>query len=365
MKLYEYEGKKLFQKYGINTPKGWLQNDLPKTINYPVIAKAQVLTGGRGKLGGIKKVDNEFEMKTTTSNLLEMTIKDEKVANIYVEEMVSYEKEYYISIVIDRNQKAPVLIVSDQGGVDIEEVPKEKILFIPINPLIGLQPYIIRKVELFFQDKTHFISDLIEKMWRLFKEEQAELIEINPLFVLDDGNYIAGDAKVIIDSSASRENDPTIINRNSDSFEAICAKLNTVGVELDGDVAIITSGAGLGMATFDMVSNSNLTVRSLVDLGGHAIHDVEIANRLIDEIKLLQPKAFLFNFYFQVASCFVLAQAIENRLADSNIPVIVRLKGKDEEKAISILSKYNNIFTTDSIQEAIKQISNKVREVTL
>lgn len=365
MKLYEYEGKKLFQQYGIKTAKGWLLNDLPGKIVYPVMAKTQVLTGGRGKLGGIQKVNNETELKSTAKKLLAMKIKEEKVKNVYVEEMVSYQKEYYISIVIDRNQKAPVLIVSDQGGVNIEEVPKEKVLFIPINPLMGLQPYMIRKVELFFNNKVPFISDLIEKIWQMFKEEQAELIEINPLFVLDDGDYIAGDAKVILDSSVSRTKNPTIINRTKDSFEAKCAELNTVGVELDGEIAVITSGAGLGMATFDMVLSNGLTVRSLVDLGGHAIHDVEIANQLIDEIKKLQPKAFLFNFYFQVASCLVLAKAIENGLGDSDFPVIIRLKGQDEEEVISILSKYKNIITTDSIQEAIKQTSNIVREVTL
>lgn len=365
MKLYEFEGKKLFQKYGIKTANGWLLNELPKNVHYPLIAKAQVLTGGRGKLGGIKKIHNELEMKIITSNLLNMTIKDEKVANVYLEEIVSYEKEYYISIVIDRNQKGPVLIVSKQGGVDIEDVPKENILFIPINPLIGLQPYMIRKVELYFDDKALFIKELIENMWLMFKEEQAELIEINPLFLLEDENYIAGDAKVILDGSINRKNNPLVLYRNKDSFEAKCAELHTVGVELDGEVAVITSGAGLGMATFDMVSNSGLTVRALVDLGGHAIHDVDIASRLINEIIQLKPKAILFNFYFQVASCFVLAQAIEDKLGESDIPVVVRLQGKDEDKAIAKLSKYKNIHTTNSIEEAVKQITNSVREVTL
>lgn len=365
MKLYEYEGKSIFRQYGIKTAKGWLLHNLPNNIHFPVIAKTQVLTGGRGKLGGIQKVSNESELKTISNNLLNMTIKDEKVADVYIEEIVSYEKEFYISIAIDRNKKAPVLIVSDEGGVDIEEVPKEKILLLPINPLIGLQPYMIRKVELFFNDKFHFVSDLLEKMWRMFKEEQAELIEINPLFIQEEGNYIAGDAKVILDSSANRRSVPIMIERNNDSFEAKCSVLNTVGVELEGDIAVITSGAGLGMATFDLVSNSDLSVRALVDLGGHAIHDIEIANRLIDEIKMLQPKAFLFNFYFQVASCLVLAQAIENQLGNSDIPVIVRLKGQDEEQAVSILSKYSHIFATDKIQEAVRQISKTVREVTL
>ncbi|MEI3613270.1 ATP-grasp domain-containing protein [Pseudogracilibacillus sp. SO30301A] len=363
MKLYEFEGKKLFYKYGINTAKGWLLNDLPEESSFPLIVKTQVLTGGRGKLGGIQKVQTKNELERQAENLAKMTIKDEKVAALYVEEMVDFKQEYYVSIVIDRNKKSPVLIVSDQGGVNIEDVPKDNILFIPINPLLGLQLYMIRKVEMFLNNKDPFISELIQNIWTMFMREQAELIEINPLFILEDG-YVAGDAKVILDGSANRSSDPTLIKRNKDNYEAKCAALNTVGVELDGEVALITSGAGLGMATFDMVSSNDLTVKTLVDLGGHAIHDEEIAKNLITEIRSLQPKAFLFNFYFQVASSLVLAKAIEKQLGNTDIPIVIRLKGQDEEEAAAILSKYENIHITDKIKTACTLTRNLVRGVT-
>lgn len=364
MKLYEFEGKKLFNEYGINTANGWLLNELPEEITFPLIVKTQVLTGGRGKLGGIQKAKDKNELETKAEKLSKMTIKGEEVAALYVEEIVNFKQEYYISLVIDRNKKSPVLIISEQGGVNIEDVPKDKILFIPINPLLGLQPYMIRKVEMFLNNKNPYISELIQNIWTMFKKEQAELIEINPLFIKEDG-YVAGDAKVILDGSANRSTDPTHINRDQNNYEAKCAALHTVGVELDGEVAIITSGAGLGMATFDMVSSNDLSVRTLVDLGGHAIHDEEIAENLIAEISSLRPKAFLFNFYFQVASCLVLAKAIAKQLGNRDIPVVIRLKGQDEEEAAAILSKYENIYITDKIKTACTLTRNLVRGVTI
>jgi len=352
MKLYEYEGKKLFQQYKINIPAGWLLPDVPKAVTYPLIAKTQVLSGGRGKLGGIQKVHNQKELTSKANRLLSMTIHDEEVADVYVEELIIFKEEYYISIVIDRNIKSPVLIVSAEGGVNIEEVSKDKILFVPINPLVGLQPYMIRNIEMFLKTKSRHLEDVINKVWTMFVKEQAELIEINPLFILENGDYTAGDSKVILDSNGIRRSKPILIKRDIDNYESKCAALNTVGVELEGEVAIVTSGAGLGMATFDLISSNDLSVRTLVDLGGHAIHDIEVAKELIQEIRKLNPRIFFFNFYFQVASCLNLATAIVDELGNTDIPVVIRIKGQDEAKALKLLGKYQNIYTTDSIKIA-------------
>lgn len=363
MNLYEYEGKALLKQYNIQTATGWLLDDVPENITFPVMLKAQVLTGGRGKLGGIRKVNTLEELKKHAREILSMKIKDEVVTDVYVEEMVQFKKEYYISIVIDRNYKSPVLIVSSEGGVDIEEVEKDKILVVPINPLLGLQDYMVKKVEMFLNTKETFISEVIHRLWDMFKKEQADLVEINPLFILNDNEYVAGDAKVSIDDSANRPTFPTLIKRDIDSFEAKCLELGTVGVELDGDVSVITSGAGLGMATFDLVSANNVTINSLVDLGGHVIHDEEAASKLMNEIKSLKPKALLFNFYFQVASCLVLAKAIENEFSETNIPVIIRLRGQDEAEATELLSPYSNIIVTDNIDSACHITADALKEV--
>jgi succinyl-CoA synthetase beta subunit len=361
MKLYEYEGKKLFDRYGIPIAKGWLWNEVPDNAAYPLIAKVQVLTGGRGKQGGIQKITDSSDLKVKTRSLFKKDIKGEKVVHVYVEEAINYRQEIYFSIVIDRNKKCPVLIVSGNGGVNIEDVPKEEVLFIPINPLIGLQAFMIRKVSLFLGMDHQTISPIIEKTWRLFKDEQAELVEINPLFIVTDGTCVAGDSKVILDGHVQRDVNPAIFSRNKDDFESKCAKLGTVGVELDGDIAVVTSGAGLGMATYDLVCSKGNKVRTLVDLGGHVIHDIPAATALIKEIKILSPKGILFNFFFQVASCTVLATAIKEELGNTSYPVVVRLKGKDEEEALKILNHLPNVFTTQSLNDACSEIGPRVK----
>ncbi|WP_221566679.1 ATP-grasp domain-containing protein [Alkalihalobacillus sp. TS-13] len=350
MKLYEYEGKELFKKYNIPVPVGELLSTNPLTLNYPMIAKAQVLTGGRGKAGGIKEVKNEREFKRITQELIGMKIKEETVTHIYLEEKISYQEEFYLSIIIDRNKKCPVLIVSRQGGVDIENVPDEEILFININPLIGLQTYMIRKASLFLNVNYDLLSDLLLKLWDLYKKEQAELVEINPLFFEGKNQFIAGDAKVILETKHNEL--PLKLGRNSKTFESRCEELGASGVELNGEVAVITSGAGLGMATFDIVSSKKGTVRAVVDLGGHVIHDILKAQSLIKEIKKLKPKIYLFNFYFQLASCKILSLAIAKELGNSSIPVIVRLKGQDEDHSKKILSPFNNIVLADNLEHA-------------
>src|SRR5699024_8454078 len=181
----------------------------------------------------------------------------------------------------------------------------------------------IRNVKIFLNEEFPKLEELLYKMWDMFVQEQATLVEINPLFLLQKGDYVAGDAKITLDSDGKRQESPIKIKRGyNDSFESKCAALDTVGVELDGKVATVTSGAGLGMATFDLISSKGISVRSLIDLGGHVIHDKFAAIELIKETKKLKPEAFLFNFYFQVASCLVIAEAIAEELGDDNIPTV-------------------------------------------
>src|SRR5699024_9127586 len=247
MDLFEYEGKRIFHKYGIHIPTGYLGDYLPNNISFPAVVKAQVLTGGRGKMGGIKKVNSLSELKNNKKQILEMDMNGEKVSEVYIEEAVDYKKELYLSIVMDRNIKSPTLIVGKSGGVDIESAPKDSILHMPINPLIGLQPYTIRNVKIFLNEEFPKLEELLYKMLDMFVQEQATLVEINPLFLLQKGDYVAGDAKITLDSDGKRQESPIKIKRGyNDSFESKCAALDTVGVELDGKVATVTSGAGLG-----------------------------------------------------------------------------------------------------------------------
>ncbi|MEW9672878.1 ATP-grasp domain-containing protein [Ammoniphilus sp. 3BR4] len=359
MKLFEYEGKELFKAYGIPVSNGWLWDDCPSELSFPVIAKAQVLTGGRGKAGGIITIPNHNAFESIVNRIRNLEIKGERVSHIYIEEIANYQKEFYLSIIIDRNQKCPVILASADGGVDIEEVEAEKILSVSIHPLLGLQPYMIRRVAQFLKMDLVKIQPLLTSLWNMFVQEHATLVEINPLFLLETGELCAGDAKVIIDDHAEQDHHAALLPRMKDGFEAKCLELGAVGVDLDGDIAVITSGAGLGMATFDLVSHNQGTVRTLVDLGGHVIHDISSAETLIQHIKELRPKAFLFNFYFQVASCNVLATAIAKVLGNTDFPVVVRLKGKDEDLALLSMSHFQNIYTTDKLVDACQKVVEK------
>ncbi|WP_144513830.1 ATP-grasp domain-containing protein [Bacillus sp. FJAT-22090] len=359
MKLFEYEGKQLLRKYGIPVPEGFLSKELPVDIQYPLIAKVQVLTGGRGKLGGIVKVDEPSQYENTVDKLQSMTLKGENVAEVYMETPVDFESEIYVSLSIDRNRKIPVLLISKFGGVDIEVVNKENLLLLPINPLIGLQPYMLKQAALFTGLNDSKLSDLLTKVWKVFKEREASLVEINPLFLMSNGDFIAGDAKIILDNEVN-VSDLRLLERSMNEFEGKCLALNTVGVLLEGDTAVITSGAGLGMATFDMLSESGHDILALVDLGGHVIHDEIGAQGLLGELKKLKPRRYFFNFYFQVASCSVLANAIAKELGNEQAEIVIRMNGRDYESARKVLEQYNNILVTKSLPEAKKLLDIKV-----
>ncbi|MBD1381512.1 ATP-grasp domain-containing protein [Metabacillus arenae] len=360
MKLFECEGKKLFEKYDIAIANGWLWNEVSADAVYPLIAKSQVLTGGRGKAGAIVKVNDRSQLEQTVTTLLNKEVRGHKVSHVYLEEKIDYEKELYLAIIIDRNRKAPVLIASNKGGIDIENVPDQDLLTIPVNPLIGIQPFMMRKVAAFLKLESDKISAIISKIWNVFNGEKAELVEINPLFMKSNGELIAGDAKVILDSHEKRVSFPDFLPRASGGFEERCSKLGAVGVELDGDIVVITSGAGLGMATFDLVCSKNKTVRALVDLGGHVIHDIEAAEKLIEEVKKLNPKGIFFNFYFQVASCKVMATAIASKLGGGPFPVVVRMRGIEEAESATMLSQYSNIYSTQDLQTACEIITKEL-----
>ncbi|WP_257350705.1 ATP-grasp domain-containing protein [Pseudalkalibacillus decolorationis] len=362
MKLFEYEGKQLFKAYDIPVANGWLAANYPNDLNKPVIAKAQVLTGGRGKQGGIIAVNDIKSLASALKTIYEKTFNGEMATDIYIEEQIDFTKEFYLSIIIDRNLKSPLLIVSYEGGVNIEEVPHDKLLKIPINPLLGLQSYMINKISTLLMIAPEKVEGIVSNLWNLFKMEQASLVEINPLFLTKDGDLIAGDAKIIVDEAADTPTNVNLLPRKVNSFEQNISNLGAVGVEMDGDISIVTSGAGLGLATLDLVRSKDGTARALIDLGGHVIHDVNLARELIVELKKLGSKKFYFNFYFQVAECSTLAEAIAKELGGTHYPVVVRLKGKKEKIARQLLSEYSNVYVTDSLEDACISISKGVCE---
>lgn len=360
MKLFEVEGKQILKKYGISTPDGWLVEELPGDVQFPLIGKVQVLSGGRGKAGGVKIIPRKDVLESVTSPLYELIVNGEQVREVYLEKPVDYEKEIYLSLLMDRTRKSPVIIASQEGGVDIEETPAEKVLVIPINPLIGLQPYMVHKLSFFLKLEHNKVTQLVNGLWKMFVEEQAELVEINPLFADRNGELIAGDAKIVLSGNAAP--DQLLFDRDTDSFEASCEKLQVGCVSMGGDISIVASGAGLGMATLDIITHEGGSVHSLIDLQGHIIHQSEESKLLIREILKQTPKSFFFNFYFQVASCRVLSEAIASELGGKDIPVIVRMKGNDLQEARDLLAQYPNIKVTENLQDACDSMLQLAKE---
>lgn len=366
MKLFEFEGKKLLEEYKIKTPKGklFLFNDSEKfkyDPEYPVI-KLQVLSGGRGKQGGIKICDSEEEFLRNLENMKKIKINDEVGVGVYCEEKIKFRKEYYLSFTLDRNLKTPILIVSEHGGVDIESVDKEDIYIININPFIGLEKWIITRVSEIIQVEYSKVNEMLENLYKLFKDTKSSLLEINPLFETQEGHLIAGDSKIILEGETPSLLKGKFIKRNNQSFEELCLNIGAVGVQVDeGEIAVITSGAGLGMASYDLLLKNNKSVAVLVDLGGHVIHNIKDAEKLILSLVDMGIKKFFFNYYFQVASSKNMSKAIASTLNNQNFNTIVRVKGKDQEESFKILDGIHNLKCTDDLEDAINIIDREWR----
>ncbi len=299
MKLKEYEGKELFKKYGINIPKGKV---ISKVEDIEGIAKAQVLSGKRKKNGLILE-SNEENLKKLFENCDE----------VLVEEKLKIEKEYYLALSIDRELKDVVVLFSKEGGIDIED--SSKIEKIPINEFKGNE-----------------FSPIVDRMYRLMKEENAILVEINPLGRVNN-NLIALDSKIILDDEVN------------EGFNY---------VELDGDIGIIGNGAGLVMATLDAVKHFNGKAANFLDLGGGA--DKERMEKAVSKVLEKNVKVIFINIFGGITRC----DEIANGLIEMNVkvPIIVRMIGTNEEEGKRILNDYG-IEVYDSLEEGARKAVEK------
>ncbi|MCL5408029.1 MAG: ADP-forming succinate--CoA ligase subunit beta, partial [Candidatus Thermoplasmatota archaeon] len=257
MNLYEYQAKELFKKYGVPIPSGRhvvSKADL-QWDKFPVVIKAQVLTGGRGKAGGIKFANDSKELLEKGEEILAMSIKGLKVRSLLLEEKLNIEKEYYLSITLDRSTKRPIVIASTSGGVESEDVPDSKIVKYWIDPTLSYSQFIGREVSFklgLSPEESKQFQDILSKIYALYEGYDCELVEINPLVVLKDGKIIAGDAKVIVDSdSLFRHKDLSENPAERTELEELAYKRGYALVELGGDIGVIANGAGLTMATLD------------------------------------------------------------------------------------------------------------------
>jgi succinyl-CoA synthetase beta subunit len=384
MNVHEYQAKQLFREYGVAVPKGIMCTaedsirDATKELGGDRwVVKAQVHAGGRGKGGGVRVVDSVEEAEKAAKEILEMKLvtaqtgaEGRTVRKVLVEEGVAIQKELYLSMLVDRASNAPVIICSEAGGMDIEEVAAktpEKVHRETVDPYLGLRAYQTRRIAQALGLKGQTIrqaAKMLASLYRLFGEKDASLVEINPLVVTESGDLIALDAKLQFDDNAMFRHEEILALRDveeEDPLEAEAGELNLSYIRLDGNIGCMVNGAGLAMATMDLIQYVGGTPANFLDVGGGAsASTVEKAFRII----LADPrvKAILINIFGGIVRCDRVAQGVVEAASkvDLKVPVVVRLEGTNAEEARTILEGSNIDF---SVAGTLREAGEKVVSV--
>ncbi len=367
MKLHEYQSKRIFADYGMPIPQGDMATTsdearhIADRLGGRVVVKAQVLVGGRGKAGGIRLAADPTEAELVAGEILGMDIKGLTVRKVLVDQAVEIAQEIYLGIVIDRAAKRPVMMASAEGGVDIEEVARtasEKIGKVTIDPFLGLRDYQARTLALSIGLKNALERDFIHiarALYRVFVKSDASLAEINPLVVTYDGKLLAVDGKMLLDDNALFRHKDLAELRDlieEDPYEQEARLHGLSYVKLEGEIGCMVNGAGLAMATMDIVKLYGGAPANFLDIGGGAKADkVAAALRIIlaDE----KVKAVLFNIFGGITRCDEVASGILEALAEvkTEVPMVARLVGTNEEEGRRILAEAQMI-TAASLAEA-------------
>jgi succinyl-CoA synthetase beta subunit len=373
MKLFEYESKSLAQNLGINTPRGGPAStpdearDIHKRIGGEVVIKAQVLVAGRGKAGGIKFGSKPEETRDRASEILSMTIKGEKVKKVLVEQKLNIKKELFGSIVLDRANKCQTVLASDQGGIDIEDVAKqspEKILHHRLDPVFGMRGYDARQVGLklgYTGQRLNSLTDLLSNLYRLSVIYDAELVESNPLVETNEGKFVTADLRLIVDDNSLFRH-PEFQERAKEvsgevtPLEAKARENGLAFVELDGDIGIMGNGAGLVMATLDMVNHYGGKPANFCDVGGGAN-----AEHVATALQIIQgdPKVtrIFVNILAGITRCDEVAKGIVDvkKVVGLKKPLVVRMQGTNFEEGKKILNSIG-ITTLEKMDEAAQLV---------
>ncbi len=362
MKLFEYRGKELFKQYGIEVPNGKLvknTNDF-SDLHYPFVLKAQVPIGGRGKAGGIKIAKNPKEAQEHFKHIMGMDIRGFTVHKVLAEEKVDIAKELYLSISLDRTKRMPLFMLSAEGGMDIESVPDEKIYKEWVNPLIGLQPFNIRNLLQHIPlntEENKALGTVISKIYKLFRDYDCELVEINPLIIKTQGGVMALDSKVIINDDAMyRHPDITPEHVELTTLEKDAKEKGIAFIQLEGNIGVIANGAGLTMATLDALTHYDGKGGVFLDLGG--TDDPEKVKQAFELMKKAKPKVIFLNLFGGITKCDTVAKGVKAVITKEGIdcPVITRIKGMNEEQAREIL-KDAGLITGTTLQDAAQKSS--------
>lgn len=373
MKLFEFEAKTILRQYGIDTPMGAVASDpreaeeVVKKLGKPAVLKSQVLVSGRGKSGGILFAQDPAEARQVAANLIGSRIKGISVGSILVEEKVAIATEFYASVTVDRQARKYVVLASTVGGIDIEQVASaspEKISRYRVDSLCGFSEHEARNMltqfsELSKDDAARF-SAVLHTLYNVALDHDAELVEINPLVRITSGGFVACDARIILDDNALFRHPEFEERRASETestpLETEARKQKLAYVDLDGDIGIVGNGAGLVMATLDLVQYFGGKPANFLDIGGGASAE-HIKKAITLVMSKPEVRAVLINIMAGVTRCDVVARGVIEALNESPVkkPMAVRMIGTNEEEGTRILNQAG-IHTGTNMEEAIRKV---------
>ena len=375
MDLYEYQGKELFKRVGIPVSEG-RRADSPQEaraaaqeLGGPVVVKAQVLTGGRGKAGGVKLAEGPDDVEQKAKDILGLDIRGHVVRRLWIERASDIAKEYYLSITLDRGAKKPLFMFTTQGGVEIEQVVEENpdaLVRLHVDPSQGFQPWVARRLVygagVTDPSEQKQIAAIVERLYRAFVEFDAVLCEVNPLIVTPDGTVKALDSKFTVDDNALFRHPDVAEMRDTaaaDPIEAFAREKGVTYVKLDGSVGIIGNGAGLAMSTVDVVAHVGGRPANFCDLGGGGS-----AEGVVDALEVItrdpQVKSIFFNVFGGITRGDEVARGILEALEQldmSKYPIVVRLDGTNAVEGRALLAEAGkpNIHTEATMLDGARR----------
>ena len=380
MKVHEYQAKSIFSLYGVQVPRGGVAStpeeavDIARAFGGRAVIKAQVHAGGRGKAGGIKLVSTLDEVEQATASLLgERLVTTQTgsqgvpVDRVLVEEVAEIDRELYLGLTIDGLSRVPVIIASESGGMDIEEVAARNpkgIYKEAVDPLVGFQPFQGRRLAHALNLDLEMIrpaSQLIGALYRIFVDKDCSLVEINPLVVTQDKRLIALDAKLSFDDSSLFRHPELREMRDpgqEDPFEAQANEYDVSYVKLDGDVGCLVNGAGLAMATLDVVKNSGASPANFLDVGGGASEE-KVARAVGIMLSDPQVKRVLVNVFGGILRCDIAARGVVRACTERGVklPILVRMLGTNVEEGKAILKDSGlSVTFADSLAELAEKL---------
>ncbi|HEY5511402.1 MAG TPA: ADP-forming succinate--CoA ligase subunit beta [Prolixibacteraceae bacterium] len=372
MKIHEYQAKEIFSRYLIPVTKEVVCFTVEEAVaaaeklGLPVVVKAQVLAGGRGKAGGVKLARTKQDVPEMAGKILGMDIKGYKVEKILIAQGVKFSSEFYVGLTIDRNSKSVIFMASSEGGVEIEEVAKDNpdaIHKFVIDPDLGMTPFLARKIAFALFNDFNLVkqgADLFQKLYRIFMDTDSSLVEINPLVITEEGKLLALDGKMNFDDNAlfrqaaiEALNEPTV-----DELKELDAKEKGLTyIRLDGSIGCMVNGAGLAMATLDLIKYFGGEPANFLDIGGSSN-----PQKVIDAMNLIlsdkNVKVIMINIFGGITRCDDVARGLIIALdkIKVNVPIVVRLSGTNSKEGLEILKQANLPIVETMSQAAQKAI---------